>query len=56
MGHEPHAFENQIFEHFRKNAEKINQAIELLRENNYTIIDLEGNIIRKNLTENDSTN
>lgn len=47
MAHEPHAFENQIFDHFRKNAEKINKSIELLVEHNYTIIDLEGQIINK---------
>tara|TARA_R110000796_G_scaffold116318_1_gene228799 strand:+ start:239 stop:391 length:153 start_codon:yes stop_codon:yes gene_type:complete len=47
MSHRPHAFENQIFEHYRERAKQINRAIELLKEHNYTIVDLEGNIIRK---------
>mgnify|MGYP003624267880 FL=1 len=47
MSHRPHAFENQIFEHYRERAKQINLAIELLKEHNYTIVDLEGNIIRK---------
>ena len=47
MSHTPHAFENQIFDHFRKNAEKINKAIEFLVEHNYTVIDLQGEIINK---------
>jgi len=47
MAHTPHAFENQIFDHFRKNAEKINKAIEFLVEHNYTVIDLQGEIINK---------
>tara|TARA_R110000744_G_scaffold102940_4_gene197584 strand:+ start:1748 stop:1903 length:156 start_codon:yes stop_codon:yes gene_type:complete len=47
MSHVPHAFENQIFEHYRERAKQINSAIELLKEHNYTIIDLEGKWIRK---------
>ncbi len=43
----PHAFENQIFHHYRQQAKQINDAIELLKQFNYTIVDLEGNIIRK---------
>jgi len=53
MSHEPHAFENQIFDHFRKNAEKINKAIEFLVEHNYTVIDLEGQIITKETIDED---
>jgi len=59
MAHEPHAFENQIFDHFRKNAEKINNCIEFLVEHNYTVIDLEGKIITKdkiNLDFKESSN
>ena len=41
------AFENEIFDHYRERAKAINKAIELLKEHNYTIIDLEGNWIRK---------
>mgnify|MGYP007083796049 FL=1 len=37
MAHEPHAFENQIFQHFRDNAKKINNCIEFLTEHNYTV-------------------
>lgn len=47
MAHTPHAFENQIFEHYRTQAKAITDAIELLKEHNYTIIDLEGNWIKK---------
>ena len=47
MAHTPHAFENQIFEHYREIAKAITDAIELLKEHNYTIIDLEGNWIHK---------
>lgn len=47
MPHTPHAFENQIFEHYRERAKEINAAIELLKEHNYTVIDLEGNWINK---------
>tara|TARA_R110000803_G_scaffold63573_2_gene124255 strand:+ start:347 stop:493 length:147 start_codon:yes stop_codon:yes gene_type:complete len=47
MAHTPHAFENQIFEHYRTQAKAINDAIELLKEHNYIIIDLEGNWIKK---------
>tara|TARA_R110000796_G_scaffold48672_4_gene116710 strand:- start:2263 stop:2415 length:153 start_codon:yes stop_codon:yes gene_type:complete len=46
MSHTPHAFENQIFEHYREKQKSINNAITLLKENNYTIIDLNGNIIK----------
>tara|TARA_R110000744_G_scaffold948_1_gene3494 strand:- start:5032 stop:5181 length:150 start_codon:yes stop_codon:yes gene_type:complete len=42
------AFENEIFDHYRQRAKEINKAIELLREHNYIIVDLEGQIIRKN--------
>ena len=47
MKHEHNAFENQIFNHFRERAKAINKAIELLKEHNYTVVDLQGNIIRK---------
>ena len=47
MAHTPHAFENQIFEHYRTQAKAINDAILLLKEHNYIIIDLEGNWIKK---------
>ncbi len=37
------AFENQIFDHFRKNQKAINEAISFLDENNYKVIDPKGN-------------
>jgi len=43
-----HPFENQIFNHYREKAKAINEAIELLTEHNYTVIDLEGKWIKKN--------
>ena len=42
-----HPLENQIFNHYRKQAKEINQAIELLTEHNYTVIDLQGKWITK---------
>jgi len=47
MKHKHHPFENQIFDHYRQRAKAITDAIELLKEHNYTIIDLEGNWIHK---------
>jgi len=47
MAHKPHAFENQIFQHFRDNANKINNCINFLVQHHYTVIDLEGSIITK---------
>tara|TARA_R110000822_G_scaffold162902_1_gene303224 strand:- start:471 stop:680 length:210 start_codon:yes stop_codon:yes gene_type:complete len=47
MAHTPHAFENQIFDHYRKQAKAINDAIELLVKHNYTVVDLMGQIINK---------
>ena len=43
--------ENEIFDHYRKKALEINKAIELLKEHNYTVIDLEGNWHQKNKTK-----
>ena len=45
MTHEHNAFENQIFDHYRQKAKEINKAIELLVKHNYTVLDLEGQII-----------
>jgi hemin uptake protein HemP len=39
--------ENETFDHFRKRAKAITNAIELLREHNYIIIDHEGKWIKK---------
>ena len=51
MNIKPNAFESEIFDHYRQKAKEINKAIELLREHNYVIVDLEGQIIRKDITE-----
>ncbi len=42
-----HPFENQIFNHYRKTAKEINEAIVLLTEHNYTVIDHQGKWITK---------
>ena len=42
-----HPFENQIFNHFREQAKEINEAIVLLTEHNYTVIDHKGKWITK---------
>lgn len=51
MYYEHNAFENQIFDHYREKAKEITDAIELLKLNNYTVIDLEGNYINNRLDE-----
>lgn len=53
MYKENNAFENQIFDHYRQEAKKINKAIELLVEHNYTVVDLQGQIINKETIHND---
>lgn len=53
MYKENNAFENQIFDHYRQQAKKINKAIELLVEHNYTVLDLQGQIINKETIHND---
>jgi hypothetical protein len=52
MKHEHNAFENQIFDHFREKVKAINNAIELLIEHKYKVIDLENQIIDKNNIKN----
>ena len=52
MYKENNAFENQIFDHYRQQAKKINKAIELLIEHNYKVIDLENQIIDKTNIKN----
>ena len=41
--------DNQIFAYYRiqQRVKKIKESIELLKEQGYTVIDLEGKIIRK---------
>lgn len=54
MTHEHNAFENQIFDHYRQKAKEINKAIELLVKHNYTVLDLEGQIINKETIHNEN--
>ncbi len=54
MYKENNAFENQIFDHYRQQAKKINKAIELLIEHNYTVLDLQGQIINKETIDNEN--
>tara|TARA_R110002012_G_scaffold6734_3_gene32161 strand:- start:6863 stop:7027 length:165 start_codon:yes stop_codon:yes gene_type:complete len=42
-----HPFENQIFHHYRQKAKALNDAIELLVEHNYIVIDHKGKWIKK---------
>jgi hypothetical protein len=37
MKHDHNAFENQIFNHYRNNKKKIEEAIKFLQEQGYTI-------------------
>ncbi len=39
MKKDHHAFENQIFDAFRKREKKIKKAIELLKENGYLVFE-----------------
>jgi hypothetical protein len=54
MAHTPHPFENQIFDHYRQKAKEINEAIELLIEHNYTVVNLEGQILNKETILNEN--
>lgn len=55
MPKDHHPFENQIFDHYRKEAKKLNDAIQLLVELNYTVIDHSGNWINKKRNEENKT-
>ena len=52
MKHNHNAFENQIFNHFREKVKALHNAMELLIEHNYKIIDLENQIIDKHNLKN----
>lgn len=43
------ALENEIFDHYRKRVNQIEKSINLLRSHGYTIVDLEGKIIEKEI-------
>lgn len=49
MSHNHNVIENQIFEHYRDRAKAINDAIELLIEHKYTVIDHNGKWITKEI-------
>lgn len=55
MPKEHNAFENQIFDHYRKEAKKVTDAIQLLVELNYTVIDHQGNWLNKKRNEENKT-
>jgi hypothetical protein len=45
------AFENEIFDHYRKRVNQIEKSINLLRSHGYTIVDLEGKIIEEEVKQ-----
>ena len=45
------AFENEIFDHYRKRVNQIEKSINLLRSHGYTIVDLEGKIIEEKIEQ-----
>ena len=44
MAHTPHAFENQIFEHFRTHQKHIDVAKNLLKDNGYIVVEAKNKI------------
>lgn len=44
--------ENETFEHFRiqERVKEIRKSVKILLEHGFTVVDLEGNILRKNET------
>ena len=45
------AFENEIFDHYRKRVNQIEKSINLLRSHGYTIVDLEGKIVEEKVEQ-----
>jgi len=45
------AFENEIFDHYRKRVNQIEKSINLLRSHGYTVVDLEGKIIKEEVKQ-----
>lgn len=45
------AFENEIFDHYRKRVNQIEKSINLLRSHGYTVVDLEGKIIEEKVEQ-----
>ena len=43
------SIENEIFDHYRKRVNQIEKSINLLRSHGYTVVDLEGKIIEKEI-------
>lgn len=44
MAHTPHAFENQIFEHFRTQQKQLEAAKTLLKDNGYIVVETKNKI------------
>jgi len=47
FGNEIQVIEGETFDHFRTKAKRINQAIHLLVQHNYKVIDMQNNWIGK---------
>ena len=45
------AFENEIFDHYRKRVNQIEKSINLLRSHGYTVVDLEGKIVEEKVEQ-----
>ena len=44
MSHVPHAFENQIFEHYRTIEKELDAAKKLLKNNGYIVVETKNKI------------
>ena len=44
MAHTPHAFESQIFEHFRTHQKQLEAAKTLLKDNGYIVVEAKNKI------------
>ena len=44
MAHTPHAFESQIFEHFRTHQKQLEAAKTLLKDNGYIVVEANNKI------------
>ena len=44
MAHTPHAFESQIFEHFRTHQKQLEAAKILLKDNGYIVVEAKNKI------------
>jgi len=44
MSHVPHAFENQIFEHYRTKQKELQEAKKLLQSNGFIVVETKNKI------------